>query len=482
MTSKSDKESIGRVVGNTSIDSFQFASKYQISENYIQIEKKKNTTDEKKSILLCRILSMNIVNKYFTNSEIIHYINLNDNFSANVTYEYNVKVVACIEGGNISNTVVPAIPGDFVYVADGVNINIAYGIPTEGINVGGLMHFPESKIFLDPTKIFNPHMIILGKTGSGKSYFARGLIPPLLKAGYRILVFSPSDEYNELSLTSSDPTIPTISVLRSEEIVLDYDLDNIGHFFDMTASEEQILDKVMVNEHMINSSQNLIALIKDSYSANPVEKNIQHSLSSFTIGDGGSNHRPFVNRQSPQLPQSAQTLIAKLKKKELLFSKNNKTEINSSCIIDMGGNTQEEQECIIYYYLSRLLATHKKNPSSLPKTIIFLEEAHNYVPSVKSTLCKNAIVKLAREGRKFQLSLCFITQRPRNFDQTALSQISNTFIFSITHQEDIQHVLEEAVYYNSDTKTMIQNLNRGECVVNGNAFNDIVNFKVNFPK
>ena len=479
MTSKAEKKSIGIVVGNTSIESFQFASKNYISENYIQVDKKKKKIEGIDSILLCRIVSKKATNKYFTNSEIVHYISDSDDFSADVTYEYDAKVVACIEGEKISNTVVPAIPGDSVYLADVASINTAYGMPETGINVGELMNFSKSKICLDPMRIFNPHMVILGKTGSGKSYFARGLIPSLLKGGYRVIVFSPSDEYNELSFNSPNLDIP---ILHSKDIVLDYDPNNISYFFNLTASEEQILENLRINNDMKSSSQDLIALIRNSYSTNPVEKNIQHSLSSFTTGDEDSESRPFVNRQSPQLPQSAQTLIAKLKKKELSFSRNNKTEINGSCIIDMSGNTQDEQECFIYYYLSHLLDACKKKQSSSSKTIIFLEEAHNYVPSVKSTLCKNAIIKLAREGRKFQLSLCFITQRPRNFDQTALSQISNTFIFSTTHPEDIQHVLEEAVYHNNDTVNMIQRLRRGECVVNGNAFNDIVNFKVNFPK
>lgn len=474
MTSKSEKKSIGIVVGNTSIESFQFASKNYISENYIQVEKKK--IEGKDSILLCRIVSKKATNKYFTNSEIVHYISDSDDFSADVTYEYDAKVVACIEGEKISNTVVPAIPGDSIYLADVASINTAYGMPKTGINVGELLNFSKSNILLDPMRIFNPHMVILGKTGSGKSYFARGLISPLLKAGYRVLVFSPTDEYNELSFNSPNLDIP---ILHSEDLVLDYDPNNIGYFFDVTASEELILDGLTVNDSMIYSSQNLIALIKNSYSANSGKKNNQRSLFSYTMGGEISESLPRVDIP---LSQSAQTLIAKLKKKELFFSTNNKTEINGSCIIDMSGNTQDEQECFIYYYLSRLLDACKKNQSSLSKTIIFLEEAHNYVPSVKSTLCKNAIIKLAREGRKFQLSLCFITQRPRNFDQTALSQISNTFIFSTTHSEDIQHVLEEAVYHNNDTVNMIQRLRRGECVVNGNAFNDIVNFKVNFPK
>lgn len=90
--------------------------------------------------------------------------------------------------------------------------------------------------------------------------------------------------------------------------------------------------------------------------------------------------------------------------------------------------------------------------------------------SMKSTLCKTSIVNLAREGRKYDISLCFITQRPRNFDQTALSQSSNKVIFSLPHPDDIKHIMEDAVYYHTEMGNIIQRQRQGQCVIIGDAF------------
>lgn len=92
------------------------------------------------------------------------------------------------------------------------------------------------------------------------------------------------------------------------------------------------------------------------------------------------------------------------------------------------------------------------------------------MPSMKSTLCKTSIVNLAREGRKYDISLCFITQRPRNFDQTALSQSSNKVIFSLPHPDDIKHIMEDAVYYHTEMGNIIQRQRQGQCVIIGDAF------------
>ncbi len=91
----------------------------------------------------------------------------------------------------------------------------------------------------------------------------------------------------------------------------------------------------------------------------------------------------------------------------------------------MSQSSYSEQEVLLYVYMTQLLYLKKSGSKSFNKKyLIIIEEAHNYIPSVRSTLCKEAIVRVAREGRKYGISLCFITQRPRNFDQTAFSQDS----------------------------------------------------------
>lgn len=100
------------------------------------------------------------------------------------------------------------------------------------------------------------------------------------------------------------------------------------------------------------------------------------------------------------------------------------------------------------------------------------------MPSERNTKCKNELVKLAREERKYGASLCFVTQRPRFFDQTALAQSGNKVVFSLSNPEDIKHVMDDACYYDSSLLRDIPQQRQGECVIVGDAYNDIVKTKI----
>ena len=67
------------------------------------------------------------------------------------------------------------------------------------------------------------------------------------------------------------------------------------------------------------------------------------------------------------------------------------------------------------------------------------EEAHRYVPNDATTgfePTKRAISRIAKEGRKYGVSLCIVTQRPAELDPTILSQCSTIFALRLTNDRD----------------------------------------------
>ena len=76
----------------------------------------------------------------------------------------------------------------------------------------------------------------------------------------------------------------------------------------------------------------------------------------------------------------------------------------------------------------------------IPITFV-CEEAHRYVPNDKSMgfePTKRAISRIAKEGRKYGVSLCIITQRPSELDPTILSQCNTIFSMRLTNERDQQ--------------------------------------------
>ena len=67
------------------------------------------------------------------------------------------------------------------------------------------------------------------------------------------------------------------------------------------------------------------------------------------------------------------------------------------------------------------------------------EEAHRYVPNdatVGFEPTKKALSRIAKEGRKYGVCLCIVTQRPAELDSTILSQCSTVFSLRLTNDRD----------------------------------------------
>ncbi|HWK38961.1 MAG TPA: DUF87 domain-containing protein, partial [Hyphomicrobium sp.] len=78
------------------------------------------------------------------------------------------------------------------------------------------------------------------------------------------------------------------------------------------------------------------------------------------------------------------------------------------------------------------------------------EEAHRYVPAsdhLGFEPCKRAIAKIAKEGRKYGVSLCIVSQRPAEVDPTILSQCNTVFALRMSNDRD-QEIVTSAI---SDT-------------------------------
>ncbi len=82
----------------------------------------------------------------------------------------------------------------------------------------------------------------------------------------------------------------------------------------------------------------------------------------------------------------------------------------------------------------------------IPITFV-CEEAHRYVPNDKTSgfePTKRAISKIAKEGRKYGVSLAIITQRPAELDPTILSQCNTVFSLRLTNERD-QEILKAGI-------------------------------------
>jgi len=102
----------------------------------------------------------------------------------------------------------------------------------------------------------------------------------------------------------------------------------------------------------------------------------------------------------------------------------------------------------------------------IPKVWLFIDEAHNFVPSGSSSLAKDMLILWVKEGRQPGLSIVVASQQPSAIDSEVLSQCDITLCHKITTKEDIRSLDKLSQdYMGSNLKTYVRQIdNVGEAV------------------
>ena len=97
--------------------------------------------------------------------------------------------------------------------------------------------------------------------------------------------------------------------------------------------------------------------------------------------------------------------------------------------------------------LSRLAFELAMASQGTCEILVLCEEAHRYVPSDPSlgfAPTRQAIARIAKEGRKYGAYLGVVTQRPGDLDPTILSQCSTVFAMRLANERD-QQIIRSAI-------------------------------------
>ena len=309
----------------------------------------------------------------------------------------------------------------------------------------------DAEIRVDPDKIFGRHLAVLGNTGSGKSCTVAGLIRWSLDAA--------KEAFNDK--------------VKANFIILDVN----GEYSKAFKKESTVLT-AYIDGKPRNSKNN----IKIEQLKVPIWLWNSEELRFFSRASPGV--------QAPALLNALERLGTKYGKKELIEEINKETNtgghigtlinrINSLCkdkgiieIIDdksTGYNWLESYTKpiheknitiidlslisnailhIVVSVIARIIfekhQEYKKKKKSLYQTILVLEEAHRFIGKEYrredefnlNHACVSSFNKIAREGRKFGLSLIISSQRPHEISETVISQCNTFLLHRIVNSYD----------------------------------------------
>lgn len=367
-----------------------------------------------------------------------------------------------------------------------------------------------AKAWLDGNKLFQRHAVIVGSTGSGKSYTVATLIEKIaeLKSCNAIL-FDIHGEYEPINgngikhyKIAGPADAPSDSIVFLPYWLLSYE-EMLALMLDR--SDANAPNQAMVFSQAVLSTKEAL-LTKNGNTAmvghitidSPVPYEISEVLD--ILNDKNVETKTGTSGRSVQgdfygkLSRFIQRLDAKINDKRLNFMFSNNPELlkysymNILCkemmapasqgggvkIIDFS-EVPSDILPLIVSLLARIVFSVQQwmDKASLNPIAIFCDEAHLYIPANAEqsieTSSLQSFERIAKEGRKYGVGLVVISQRPSEVNRTVLSQSSNYIAMRLTNADDqnvIKKLLPDSIGNFAD---LLPILDIGEAIVVGDA-------------
>ncbi len=362
---------------------------------------------------------------------------------------------------------VPPEPGTYIYPASTETLRKVFG-EDDGrkIHLGHLLTRPDVDVFIDIDSIVSRHLAVLAVTGGGKSNTVSVILEELLKKSGTVLVFDMHGEYVNFDLkVDGVPVVNSIRLTLNPLKLNYYEFRQFANVDDSSYIQDRYLRRAF--KEAVEDYRNGV------YEADEFWGVLLGKLREWTD--------PEVH---PEYKEDRKSIIGVINKVEdmqelyaELFDLQQSTiveqiEFGRLNVIDLSHVDEKIADIVVSHVLRNILDARKKYVREKEGGLEFplltvLEEAHILASSTINTKSRYWISRIAREGRKFGLGLCLVTQRPKALDSNALSQANNMVILKLVEPGDQKHVQQASESLSSDLVEQLPSLNVGEALVMG---------------
>lgn len=340
----------------------------------------------------------------------------------------------------------------------------------------------EINVPVDGDKFFNKHIAIVGSTGSGKSHTVAKIIQTAVNSkestyeglnNSHIVIFDIHSEYKA--------AFPNANNIDIDNLILPYWLLNSDElqelFIDTEANDhnqrnvfkeavvtnrkkyftgtDEKRDKIHFDSPLFFEINDILKIAKDKNEEMVPGKNTEKA------GPLNGKLSNFVSRLENKINDKRLEFLLGQKSKEITFEETLKQLISydsnksNVTIIDLSGIPFEVLSITVSlisrilfeygYYYKRLRCktdVEEKINNNVPILLVY-EEAHKYAPNSdlsKYRASKQSIERIAKEGRKYGISMLLASQRPSEISETIFSQCNNFIAMRLTNPTDQNYV------------------------------------------
>lgn len=369
-----------------------------------------------------------------------------------------IKILGDVDSLKIPRT--PPPPATEVYEADSEVLREIFGNSSgTGIRIGVLISQPNVPVYIDVNKMVSRHLAILAITGAGKSNTVAVIADRIAQLGGAVLIFDMHSEYSTAKFESGRANVIEAKInptnLSTSELLRLLNIDQSSfkqeRYFRKALKEakKKLLAGLIHPDELLKVLQREL----ERYSEEEKYKSDKSSIMSVINKIEG-----LLDRYESIIDYYAPDIVDQLK-------------LGCVNVVDLGQVDEEAADVIVSHALSSLLISRKRYTAGgegLPFPIfVVLEEAHILAPKDRNTLSKYWISRVAREGRKFGIGLCLVSQRPKALDPNTLSQMNNMIVLRLVEPSDQRYVQEASETLSEDLVEQLPSLNIGEAVVLG---------------
>jgi uncharacterized protein len=359
--------------------------------------------------------------------------------------------------------------GDAVYGATRTELAMAYACDQEtGVRVGHIQQDPTIPAMIKIDEMLGKHFAILGTTGTGKSCTVALILRRILEKNPQahILLLDVHREYAQsfqgLSeiITPDNMSLPfwllnfdeAVEILIGQQAGRDADVEILREMIPMAKARYLGNQRKTAGRMGAVEASNIGVDTPIPFRTSDLVGILDEHLGKLELrNDLAPYKRLKAKLESVSRDPRYAFMFGSLTVQDnmaAVLARIFRIPVNGKpiAILELGGLPSEIINVVVSVLARLAFDFGVWSAGRIPITFV-CEEAHRYVPNDKTLgfePTKRAISKIAKEGRKYGVSLCIVTQRPAELDPTILSQCNTIFSLRLTNERD-QDILKAGI-------------------------------------